>query len=128
MPKLRILFKIDVFVDIQTRLLHLFNNLEDTFLQSTLQIECSDILQSVPLSSVIVHISNPNQTHLKQLIKVFRMQLGSFFPRVFQNQNVLYCQVCLHIQGICFHDRSSTAQQNDSDRTKNTNNKKKNKK
>ncbi len=77
MPKLRILFKIDVFVDIQTRLLHLFNNLEDTFLQSTLQIECSDILQSVPLSSVIVHISNPNQTHLKQLIKVFRMQLGS---------------------------------------------------
>ncbi len=83
MPKLRILFKIDVFVDIQTRLLHLFNNLEDTFLQSTLQIECSDILQSVPLSSVIVHISNLNQTHLKQLIKVFRMQLGSFFSQGF---------------------------------------------
>ncbi len=28
--------------------------------------------------------SNPNQTHLNQLIKVFRMQLGIFFPRVFQ--------------------------------------------
>ncbi len=26
-------------------------------------------------------------------------------------------QVCLHIQGICYSDRSSTVQQNDSDRT-----------
>ncbi len=42
----------------------------------------------------------------------------------YQNQNELYCQVCLHIRGICFHDRSSTVQQNDSDRTKNTDNKK----
>ncbi len=35
-------------------------------------------------------------------------------------------QVCLHIRGICYSDRSSTVQQNDSDRTKNTDNKKKN--
>ena len=34
-----------------------------------------------------------------------------------QNQNELYCQVCLHIRGICFRDRSSAVQQNDSDRT-----------
>ncbi len=26
-------------------------------------------------------------------------------------------QVCLHIQGICYSDRSSTVQQNDSNRT-----------
>ncbi len=39
---------------------------------------------------------------------------------VFQNQKELYCQVCLHIRGICFHDRSFTVQQNDNDRTKNT--------
>ncbi len=26
-------------------------------------------------------------------------------------------QVCLHIQGICYSDRSSTVKQNDSDRT-----------
>ncbi len=35
-----------------------------------------------------------------------------------QNQNELYCQVCLHIRGICFNDRSSTVQQNDSDKTR----------
>ncbi len=29
----------------------------------------------------------------------------------------LFCQVCLHIQGICYSDRSSTVQQNDSNRT-----------
>ncbi len=23
-----------------------------------------------------------------------------------QNQNELYCQVCLHTRGICFHDKS----------------------
>ncbi len=33
-----------------------------------------------------------------------------------QNQNELYCQVCLHMQGICFGDRSSTVQQNDKTR------------
>ncbi len=32
-------------------------------------------------------------------------------------ENELYCQVCLHIQGICYSDRSSTVQQRDSNRT-----------
>ncbi len=25
---------------------------------------------------------------------------------VYQNHNELYCQVCIHIRGVCFHDRS----------------------
>ncbi len=36
-------------------------------------------------------------------------QQDFWLPCVFyqnQNQNELYCQVCLHIRGICFHDRS----------------------
>ncbi len=41
-----------------------------------------------------------------------------------RSQNELCCQVCLHIQRICSHDKSSTVQQKDSDRTKNTDNKK----
>ncbi len=39
------------------------------------------------------------------------------FRTVFENENELYCQVCLHIRGICYSDRSSTVQQNDSNRT-----------
>ncbi len=31
--------------------------------------------------------------------------------------NELYCQVCLHTRGMCYSDRSSTVQQNDSDKT-----------
>ncbi len=34
-----------------------------------------------------------------------------------ENKNELYCQVCLHIRGICYSDRSSTVQQDDSSRT-----------
>ncbi len=37
---------------------------------------------------------------------------------LYQNQNGLYCQVCLHIRGISFHDRSYRSATNDSDRTK----------
>ncbi len=35
-----------------------------------------------------------------------------------QNQNELYCQVCLHIQGHFFVTEATAVQQNDSDRTK----------
>ncbi len=34
-----------------------------------------------------------------------------------QNQNELYFQVCLNIRGICYSDRRSTVQQNDSNST-----------
>ncbi len=34
-----------------------------------------------------------------------------------ENESELYCQFCLDIQGICYSERSSTVQQNDSNRT-----------
>ncbi len=42
--------------------------------------------------------SNPNQTHLKQLIKVFRMQLGIFFPGFFRVGGKLCRRVALQDQ------------------------------
>ncbi len=41
---------------------------------------------------------------------------NNFYER--ENERMSFiCQVCLHIRGICYIDRSSTVQQNDSDRT-----------
>ncbi len=42
--------------------------------------------------------SNPNQTHLKQLIKVFRMQLGIFLPWFFRFGAKLCRRVALQDQ------------------------------
>ncbi len=42
--------------------------------------------------------SNPNQTHLKRLIKVFRMQLGIFFPGFFRVGAKLCRRVALQDQ------------------------------
>ncbi len=42
--------------------------------------------------------SNPNQTHLNQLIKVFRMQLGFFFLGFFRVGNKLCRRVALQDQ------------------------------
>ncbi len=69
----------------------------------------SAIIVPVPKKTNISTLNDYRPVALTSVImKCFERLILSHIKNQYQNQNQneLYCQVCLHIRGICFHDRS----------------------
>uniref|UniRef100_A0A8C1LF16 Uncharacterized protein n=1 Tax=Cyprinus carpio TaxID=7962 RepID=A0A8C1LF16_CYPCA len=67
-----------------------------------------DLEQLLKLFKQLSEISEKKESpkiNEKELVKISEKLMKMC---KYQNQNELYCQVCLNIQGICFSDRSST--------------------
>ncbi len=72
-----------------------------------------------------VHRISSTREHTSEFSFTLNKQDSKACANQNQNQNELYCQVCLHKQGICFRDRSYIAGATEWE-NKNTDNKKKN--
>ncbi len=52
------------------------------------------------------HVYVTTWKYLHNAAQMFTQIKKAWFQNRNQNQNELYCQVCSHIRGICFRDRS----------------------